>query len=91
QIPCVLTCVKELNQPRYMTIKGIMEAFKKDIITWDHKDLNLDPQDCGLSASPTQVERSFTPAQKGKGEVFKGNISEIANQLVNKLTQEHLI
>ncbi|MCR1897686.1 electron transfer flavoprotein subunit beta [Irregularibacter muris] len=91
EMPCVLTCVKELNDPRYMTVSGILDAYAKEIVIWNHKDLELDSQDCGLSASPTQVFRSFTPPQKGKGEIFKGNISEIANKLVNKLSQEHLI
>lgn len=58
--PCVLICVKELNEPRYMSVGAIVDAYKKDIQIWDHRDVELDPQDCGLNASPTQVFRSFT-------------------------------
>ena len=65
--PCVLTCVKELNEPRYMSVGAIVDAYKKDIQIWDHRDVELDPQDCGLNASPTQVFRSFTPSPEGKG------------------------
>ena len=63
QTPCLLTCVKELNEPRYMTISGIVDAYKKDITVWNHEDVKLDPAACGLNASPTQVARSFTPPQ----------------------------
>lgn len=90
--PCLLTCVQELNEPRYMTIGGIQEAFKKEITVWDHEDIRLDPKDCGLNASPTQVFRSFTPDLKGKGEMIPGgSIAEMATTLVSRLKQKHII
>ncbi len=89
--PCLLTCVKELNEPRYMSVGGIVEAYKKDIPMWNHIDVELDPKDCGLNASPTQVFRSFTPPQKGKGEMLSGTVNEMAGTLVGKLVEKHLI
>ncbi|MCC8027088.1 MAG: electron transfer flavoprotein subunit beta/FixA family protein [Clostridium sp.] len=89
--PCVLTCVKELNEPRYMSVGSIVDAYKKEITVWGHKDVELDPSDCGLNASPTQVFRSFTPPQKGKGEMLSGTIQEMAAALTGKLAEKHLI
>ena len=89
--PCLLTCVKELNGPRYMSVGGIVDAYKKNITVWNHDDVNLDPKDCGLNASPTQVFRSFTPPQKGKGEMLSGTIGDMAGVLVGKLVEKHLI
>lgn len=89
--PCLLTAVKELNEPRYMTVAGIVDAFKKNITVWNEKDVELDPADCGLKASPTQVFRSFTPPQKGKGEMLKGTVAEMAAQLVAKLNEKHAL
>lgn len=91
ETPCVLTCVKELNTPRYMTVSGIVDAFKKDITIWNEKDLQLDPADCGLRASPTQVFRSFTPPPKGKGEMLVGTVGEMAAALVSKLEEKHAL
>lgn len=91
QTPCVLTCVKELNDPRYMSIGKIVEAYKKEIPVWNHIDVELDPKDCGLNASPTQVFRSFTPPAKGKGEMLTGSISEVSAVLVNKLKEKHYL
>ena len=91
QMPCLLTAVKELNEPRYMTIGGIVDAYEKEITVWGHKDLELDPKDCGLNASPTQVFRSFTPSPKGKGEMLSGTITEIAGSLVGKLKEKHVL
>ena len=91
QTPCLLTAVKELNQPRYMSIGGIVDAYKKEITVWDHNAVELDPKDCGLNASPTQVFRSFTPPQKGKGEMLSGSIQEMSAVLVGKLREKHYI
>lgn len=92
QMPCLLTCVNELNNPRYMSIGGIVDAYKKEITVWNHEDLELDPKDCGLNASPTQVLRSFTPETKGKGEMLPiGSASEMASALVQKLLEKHII
>ena len=89
--PCLLTAVKELNDPRYMSVKQIEEAYKKEIAIWDEKDVVLAPEDCGLKASPTQVFRSFTPPPKGKGEMIGGTVQEMAAALVAKLTEKHAI
>ena len=89
--PCMLTCVKELNTPRYMTIKGIEDAFKEEITVWDENDVALLPESCGLKASPTQVQKSFTPPPKGKGEMLTGTIPEMTDALVSKLTAKHVL
>ena len=91
QTPCVLTCVKELNDPRYMNIGRIVDACKAEITVWDHNDVGLDPKDCGLNASPTQVFRSFTPPAKGKGEMLAGTIQEMSAALVGKLKEKHYL
>ncbi len=89
--PCLLTAVKELNQPRYMSIPGIVEAFSKEITVWDHRDLALDPADCGLKASPTQVFRSFTPPVKGKGKILNGTVAEMSHALFSELKTSYIL
>lgn len=92
RLPCLLTCVQELNEPRYMSIGGIEEAFAKDIVVFTHEDLALNPDDCGLYASPTKVYRSFTPELKGKGEmILGGSVQEMSRILVNKLQEKHVL
>jgi len=91
KMPCMLTAVKELNTPRYMTIGRIEEAFTKTITVWNENDVGLRPESCGLKASPTQVMRSFTPPPKGKGEMLTGTIPEMAAALVKKLSEKHVI
>lgn len=89
--PCLLTCVKELNEPRYMTVGSIVDACKAKITVWNHEDVELSPEDCGLNASPTQVFRSFTPPAKGKGEMLSGTAREMSAALIGKLKEKHYL
>lgn len=93
QTPCMLTAIKELNNPRYMTVGGIFEACKKEIPTWGAKDLGVDPvKEVGLDASPTNVFRSFTPAPKGKGIMIEADSNqEAAQKLLINLKAKHVI
>ncbi|MDR0446545.1 MAG: electron transfer flavoprotein subunit beta/FixA family protein [Oscillospiraceae bacterium] len=91
EMPCLLTAVKELNTPRYMSVERIENAYKAEIKIWNENDINLKAEDCGLKASPTQVFRSFTPPPKGKGEMLSGSIGEMAAALVGKLREKHVI
>lgn len=88
--PCMLTAIKELNTPRYMSIGGIYGA--KDMKTWNAKDIEVDLNTVGLEASPTVIFRSFTPKPKGKGVVVEGDTDkEIARKLLIGLKGKHVI
>lgn len=90
-IPCMLTCIKELNTPRYMHVKGIFNP-DKDIKVWSAADVEVDLNTVGLKPSPTNVFRSFTPKPKGKGTMLEGDTEkDIAAQLVGSLKQKHII
>ena len=93
ETPCMLTAIKELNTPRYMSVKGIFDACKKEIPTWNAADLGVDVEnEVGLDASPTKVFRSFTPAPKGKGEMLEGDSEkDLAKELIIGLKSKHAI
>lgn len=90
-LPAMLTCIKELNKPRYMTVEGIYEAYKREIPIWGLSELPLDQDSVGLKASPTKVYRSFTPAPKGKGVIWKGNSKELVGKLMDDLRTRHVV
>ena len=90
QLPCLLTTIKELNTPRYMTISGIYGD--KEMKTWNAKDIEVDLTKVGLEASPTNVFRSFTPAPKEPGIKIEGDSEkEQAKNLLIKLKGKHVI
>lgn len=91
QTPIMLTAVKELNSPRYMSVDKIFECFNKEVVVWTIDDLDVNKEDVGLKASPTRVARSFTPAPKGKGVMLEGSVQEKVEQLVVELKHKHFI
>lgn len=92
QTPCMLTAIKELNTPRYMSIHGIFEAKDKPLHVWNAADIAVDLKTVGLEASPTNVFRSFTPKPKGKGVMIDGDSEkDIAKNLLINLKGKHVI
>jgi len=90
-VPCMLTCIKELNTPRYMNTWGIFNP-NKDIKVWSAADVEVDLNTVGLKPSPTNVFRSFTPKPKGKGTMLEGDSEkEISEKLIGSLKQKHII
>jgi len=87
-LPALLTVVKEINEPRIPSLKGLMRAKSAKITVFAQKDLNLDEQQIGLCGSPTQVIKIFSPAPRVGGQILKGEVSEIAKQLVDLIKDE---
>src|ERR1035441_4598197 len=61
-LPAVLTIQSGINKPRYATLKGIMAAKKKEIVTIPRESL-------GVAHEPTQrVERIYAPVKTKRSE-----------------------
>ena len=95
QTPCLITCIKELNNPRYMSIGGIYETYNKPLETYDYEKLKdhplIDATTIGLKGSPTNIFKSFTPPQKGVGMMLEGNGKETCEKLAGILADKHII
>jgi electron transfer flavoprotein beta subunit len=87
-LPALFTVVKEINEPRLPSLKGMMRAKQAKITLWTQKELNLDSQKIGLSGSPTQVVKIFTPPPRVGGQMLKGETQEIVDSLVKLLKSE---
>lgn len=91
-MPCLLTTIKELNEPRYSSVRGIFEAYKeKTVETWNAKDIEISLEETGLNSSPTNVRQTFTPSPKGQGIILEGNGRDTVSELLFKLSEKHLI
>ena len=95
QTPCLLTCVKELNDARYMSVGGVFEAYGKPMTTYDYEALKDDPlidaTTIGLKGSPTNIFKSFTPPQKGAGMMLEGADKATCEKLADILAKKHII
>lgn len=87
-LPALLTVVKEINEPRLPSLKGMMRSRSAKIILWSQKELNLDSQKIGLCGSPTQVVKIFTPAPRQGGQMLRGETQEVVEKLVDLLKSE---
>jgi len=87
-LPALFSVVKEINEPRLPSLKGMMRAKQAKITVWSQKDLGLDPNDIGLFGSPTQVVKIFTPPPRIGGQMLSGEPQEIADKLVELLKNE---
>lgn len=86
-LPCLLTVVKEINEPRIPSLKGRMKAKKADITTWKALDLDIDEAQLGLTGSPTWVSKIFTPPPRPQGKIFEGDPDDVATKLVEVLRE----
>ena len=95
QTPCLLTCIKELNTPRYMTIRGILDCDNEPVTVLDYNALKDDPlievDTIGLKGSPTNIYKSFTPPRKGSGMMLEGSGKETVEKLFGILSAKHII
>jgi len=92
QLPCLLTALAELNEPRYMTPGGIFDAYAKDITVWGRKDLkDVEDSNLGMKGSPTQIAKASDKVRKGAGEKVTLDPAGAADYIVAKLAEKHVI
>ena len=95
ETPCLITCIKELNQPRYMNMRGIFECYDKEVEIFDYEALKDDPliapDTIGIKGSPTNVYKSFSPPPKGGAIMLEGSDAATCDELAGMLNEKHLI
>ncbi|WP_073146741.1 electron transfer flavoprotein subunit beta/FixA family protein [Paramaledivibacter caminithermalis] len=92
KMPCLITTLSEMNQPRYMSIGGVFDAYReKEIITWSLNDIEVDTANIGLKGSPTKVKKSFTKGAKAAGKVYEVEPKDAAKIIVEKLKEKFII
>lgn len=92
KMPCLITALSELNEPRYMTPGGIFDAVDAEITTWNRADLTtLDDANIGLKGSPTKIAKASDKVRKGAGEVVNLDPDESVAYLMGKLKEKHII
>ena len=92
-LPCLLTAIQELAEPRYMHAGGIIDAYAKDITVWGFEDLNdvVNPDHIGLMGSPTKVVTSFGKMPKGAGTKLEVTPEEAVEAIIAKMEERHII
>jgi electron transfer flavoprotein beta subunit len=87
-LPCLFTVVKEINEPRLPSLKGIMKSKSAKIHLLTAQMLELEEDRIGLKGSPTQVVKIFSPERRKGGEIYSGAAEEGVDKLVAILKKE---
>ena len=75
-LPCVLTCQKGLNEPRYASLPGIMKAKKKPLQPVKAADIGVDAGTVGAAGSGTQVVKFTAPPTRTAAKIIGGESGE---------------
>ena len=88
-LPLIITTGSQVGDPRYPTLRGIMDASKKEIKKITLNELGISE----LSIAPKiQIEKLYFPENENKVEIIKGsNNKEKAINLLSKLKEEGVI
>ena len=89
--PCVVTVLATANKARYMSVRGIVEAYNKEVEVWGFEHISVEEEKLGLKGSPTRVWKSFTKGAKAAGKVFEVEPAEAADIIVEKLKEKFII
>jgi electron transfer flavoprotein beta subunit len=87
-LPAVIEVQAGINQPRYASLKGIMQAKKKEMASRSAADLGLAEAEVGAAAARLETLAVFFPETGDAAEIFEGDASESARLLVEKLKKE---
>lgn len=83
--PMVLSVVKDINEPRYVTLMNILSAEDKPLEEWSSKDISLSEPCVGLSDAPTQMYDLFLPQRGAKAEMLDHDPETQAQELASRL------
>ena len=87
-LPAVVEVQAGINKPRYASLKGIMQAKRKELAAFGPADLGLDPAEVGAAGSKLEL-LSIAAPPKGEGaQILEGDAESVAAQLVEKLKTE---
>src|SRR6202030_4097882 len=87
-LPAVLEIQAGINHPRYASLKGIMQAKKKEIAVSSPADLGLDPAQRGAAGARLEFVLVAFPAAGRGAQMIEGDAKTAAAALVAKLRQE---
>jgi electron transfer flavoprotein beta subunit len=88
-LPVLLTCQKGLNEPRLPSLKGIMAAKKKEVLTLSANELDLGM----INTSNNRViqKNLCLPPEQKKGIILQGTDESVSGELASLLRNNKII
>ena len=88
-LPALVTVTNELGEPRYPTLRGIMQASRKQPTNWSSSDVGIDAGSLEPKLTLTEL---FIPVSDNQVEVIEGeDDADAGRKLALRLRDEKLI
>ena len=84
-LPCVLSIQTGINDPRYVSIRGVKRASSLEIPVRNASDLGVSEDSAGESGSKVKRKNYFTPEIGEGAEMLEGSTNEIIEKLIGIL------
>lgn len=86
--PAVFTAQQGLAEPRYPSMKGIMQAKKKPLARLSLADLGISADEVGTNGAKVKIEALSMPAARQAGKIIGGEPADAAVEVVRLLQTE---
>jgi electron transfer flavoprotein beta subunit len=90
-MPALIAGTQLLGEPRYPSLRGIMQARTKEIAVWTLADLGIDPATVGFGAATTEVESAEPPPARAGATVVREAPDAAVERIVEFLASRRLI
>ncbi len=90
-MPALIACTQALGEPRYPSLKGIMAARSKEIVTKSLADIGVDAASVGGAVATTKVLGSTPPPPRAATRVVRESPDVAAKELVSFLAERRII
>lgn len=91
KLPAVITVLKEVNEPRYPSLKKLVQMKKMEVDKWGISQIEAEEYKVGLDGSPTKVVKIFNPPPKGNSMLFSGTAKDAVQKLYKELKNKKII
>ena len=90
-MPALVVCTQALGEPRYPSLKGIMAARSKEIVTRSLADLGVEAGSVGGAVSTTALVGSEAPPPRAATRVVRDTPEVAAKEVVDFLAERRII
>jgi electron transfer flavoprotein beta subunit len=89
--PALVMGTQVLGEPRYPSLRGIMQARSKPVDKWTLADLAIEASSVGAAAAATGVVDATKPPERGSAKVIREAPDVAAAQIVDFLASRRLV
>ena len=90
RLPAVVTVVKQINEPRYPSMRNVLKAKRAEVAKWSVAELEADTSQTGFDGSPTTVIKVWPPERRSGGRRLEGPVEEVVDTLAKAIKELNL-